>query len=97
MCELNHLIKDQTCFKSSSNSCIDNFYINKKAKFSNSSTVKTVIFDRHSLICTILRSTYCFCPVKYIHYRSYNNYNKEQFKNVLKQRLVSSSNFQEIF
>ena len=28
--ELNHLIKDTTCFKSSNPSCIDNFYTNKK-------------------------------------------------------------------
>ena len=29
--------------------------------------------------------------------RSYNSYNKEQFENVLRQRLVSSSNFEEFF
>ena len=33
----------------------------------------------------------------YILQVSYNNYNKEQFENVLKQRLVSSSNFEEFF
>ena len=32
--ELNHLIKDPTCFKSSHPSCIDNFYTNKNAMFS---------------------------------------------------------------
>ena len=95
MFELNHLIKDPTCFKSSNLSCIDNFYTNKNTMFFNSSTVETGISDHHSLICTMLRSTFCKGPSKFIYYRSYNNYNKEQFENVLKQRLVSSSNFEE--
>ena len=62
--------------------------------FFNSSIVET---DHHSLICTTLRSTFCKGPAKFIYYKSYNNYNKEQFENVLKQRLASSSNFEEFF
>ena len=65
--------------------------------FFNSSTAETGISDHHSLICNMLRSTFCKGPAKFIYYRSYNNYNKEQFENVLKQRLVSSSNFEELF
>ena len=46
----------------------------------------------------ILISTFCKSPAKFIYYRSYNNYNKEEFQNVLKHRLVSfmvsSSNFE---
>ena len=79
--ELNHLIKDPTCFKSSNPSCIDNFYTNKNTMFFNSFTVETGISYHHSLICTILRSTFCKSPAKCIYYRSYNNYNKEQFEN----------------
>ena len=37
------------------------------------------------------------CSPKFIYYKSYNNYIKEQFENVLKQRLVSWSNFEEFF
>ena len=51
----------------------------------------------HGLICTMLCSTFCKGPPKYICSRSYSNYNKEQLENVLKQRLVSSSNFEEFF
>ena len=65
--------------------------------FFNSSAVKTGISDHHSFISTMLRSTFCKGPSKFIDYRSYNNYNKEQFENVLKRRLVSSSNFEEFF
>ena len=95
MFELNHLIKDPTYFKSSNPSCIDNFYANKNTMFFNSSIVETGISDHHSLICTMLRSI--FFLAKFIYYRSYNNYDKEQLENVLKQRLVSSSNFEEFF
>ena len=45
----------------------------------------------------MLRSLFCIGPAKFIYCWSYNNYNKEQFENVLKQRLVSSSNFEEFF
>ena len=65
--------------------------------FFNSSTVKTGISDHDILICTMLHSTFCKSPSKFIYYRYCNNYNKEQFENVLKQRLVSSSNFEEFF
>ena len=97
MFELKHLIKDPTCFKSSNPSFIDNFYTNKNTMLFNSSTVETGISEHHSLICTMLRSTFCKGWPKFIYYRSYNNYNKEQFKNVLKQRLVGSNNFEEFF
>ena len=45
----------------------------------------------------MLRSIFCKGPPKFIYYRSYNSYNKEQFENVLKQKLVSSSNLEEFF
>ena len=63
----------------------------------NLSTVETGISDHDSLICAMFRSTFCKRPSKFIYYRSCNNYNKEQFENVLKQRLVHSSNFEEYF
>ena len=44
----------------------------------------------------MLRSTSYKGPAKFIYYRSYNNYNKGQFENALKQSLVSSSNFEEL-
>ena len=95
MFELCHLIKDPKCFKSSNPSRIDNFYTNKNSIIFNSSTVETCISDHHGLICAMLPSTFCKGPAKFIYYRSSNNYDKEQFENVLKQRLISSSNFEE--
>ena len=65
--------------------------------FFSSSTIKTGISDHHSLICSMLRLTACKGLAKFIYYRLYNNYNKEHFENVFKQRLVSWSNFEEFF
>ena len=83
MFELNHLIKDPTCFKSSKRSCSDdsdNFYTNKNIMFFNSSTVETGISDNHNLICTMFCSTFCKGPPKFFYNRSYNNYNKNRSK-----------------
>ena len=66
MFELNHLVKDSTCFKGSNPICIDIFYTNKKTMLFNSSAVETGISDHHSLICTMLRSTFCKDPAKFI-------------------------------
>ena len=95
--ELNYPIKYPTSFKSSNLLCIDNLYPNKNTMFFNSSTVETRIFDHHSVICTMLCSTFCKSPAKFIYCSSYKNYNKEHFENVLKQRWASSSNFEEFF
>ena len=66
MFELNHLVKDSTCFKGSNPLCIDIFYTNKETMFFNSSTVETGISNHHNLICTMLRSTFCKGPAKFI-------------------------------
>ena len=75
----------------------DNLYTNKKTSFLNSSTVEIGISYDHSLIFAMFRLTFCKGPSRFIYYRPYNNYNKEEFKNAFKQRLVSSSNFEEFF
>ena len=67
MFELNHIIKDPTSFKSSGPSSIDNFYTNRNTMFFNSSTVETGISDHHRLICTMLCSTFCKGPAKFIY------------------------------
>ena len=60
--------------------------------------LKIHLLSRQTFLTTIvwfmLRSTFCKGPAKCIYYRSYSNYHKEQLENVLKQRLVSSSNFE---
>ena len=72
-------------------------YTNKKTTFSNLSTFKTGISDHHSFIRAVFHPTFFKGLAKFLYDRSYNNYNKEQFKNVLKRRLVSASNFEVFF
>ena len=79
MFELNHPIKEPTCFKRSSPSCIDNFYTIKNTMLFNLSTVETGISDHHSLIFTMVHSTFSKGPAKLIYGRSCHNYNKGQF------------------
>ena len=81
---LSHLIEDPACFKSSNPSCIDNFSTNKKTTFFNLSSVEAGISDHYSLIFTMLCLTFYKGPAKFIYYKSYSNYNKEEFENVLK-------------
>ena len=91
MKDMNHLIKEPTRFRSSNSSWIS--ILTKRQPFLIQ-TVKTGISNHHSLICTFALLN--ILP-KFIYIKSYSNYNKEEFENVLKQRLVSSSNFEEFF
>ena len=43
----------------------------------------------------MLCSPFCKSPPKFINWKYYNNYNEEDFEKFLKQKLVSSSNFEE--
>ena len=69
------LSSDQNCYIS-----LQRVSTDIRTEWYASSTVETGISDHHNLICTMLRSTFCKGPSKFIYYRSYNIYNKEQFK-----------------
>ena len=94
--ELNHLIEDPTRFKRSNPSCIDNFYTNNKTSFLIHLLSRLALLITIT-ICTMLSSRFCEGPPKFIYYRSYNNYNKEEFENALKPRLLSSKNSEVVF
>ena len=96
---LNWIISLKTKYvsKSQTTRVLKNFYTNKNATFFNSSSVETGISDHHILVCTMLCSIFCKGLAKFIYYRSYKKYNKEQFEKFLNKRLVSSSNFEQFF
>ena len=52
--------------------------------FFNSYTVETGISDHHILICTMLSLIFCKYPAKFMYYRSYKKYNREQFEKIFK-------------
>ena len=56
--DFENLIKEPTCFKSTSPTTINLFLTNRKGYFVKSSTNETGISDHHKLIKTFLKSTY---------------------------------------
>ena len=65
---INFMNKDPTCFKSANGSMIDLFLTTNKYLFQ-----KTISFDHHHLIATVLKITYKRFPPKLLTYRSYEH------------------------
>ena len=83
-----NLIKDPTCFKSTSNpSSIDVMLTNRENAFKNSMTIETGLSDHHKLIISVL-TTYLKKkePIK-INYRSFKNFDETAFRNDLLHNL----------
>ena len=77
--DLECLIKEPTCFQSTSPSCIDLILTNKKGFFKNS-VLEVGISDHHILIVTALGSQLVKSNVKTKIYRDYNSLNVNLFK-----------------
>ena len=78
---LKSLIKFPTCFKSSTNpSCIDLILTNRNNCFQNSTVIETGLSDFHSLIATVLKSTFRKKPPKILKYRDFKHYNHFSFR-----------------
>ena len=82
----NH-VHQNTCWKSSKGTCIDLILSNHKFSLQNTSTFETGLSDHHSLIYTILKTTFEKIPPKKIYYRSYKNFNHRQFNTILCSKL----------
>ena len=65
--DFENLIKEPTCFKSTSPTTIDLFLTNIKGCFMKSSTNKTRISDHHKLSCTLHESTYTNRKPKFVY------------------------------
>ena len=83
-----NLIKDPTCFKSTSNpSSIDVMLTNRQNAFKNSMTIETGLSDHHKLIISVLTTYFKKKgPIK-INYRSYKNFDETAFRNDLLHNL----------
>ena len=81
------LIKELTCFKSTSPTTIDLFLTNRKGCFMKSSKNETGISYHHKLIYTFLKSTYAKGKLKLVYYRCFKNFNKELFKKIFSENL----------
>ena len=82
--DFENLIKELTCFKSTSPTTSDLFLTNRKGCFMKSSTNETGISDHCKLIYSFLKSTYAKGKSKFVYYRCFKNFNLELFKDAEK-------------
>ena len=69
----NHM-KQKTCWKSSRGSCIDLILSNKKHSLFNTGTLETGLSDHHSLVYSMLKTTFQKLPPQKISYRKWKNF-----------------------
>ena len=89
------LIKEPTCFKSTTPTCIDLILTNHKNVFMKSSTFETGLSDFHKLTTTIMKKNFEKGNPRILYYRNYKNFDKNIFKQRLNNKLSlqTSSNF----
>ena len=97
----NHM-KEITCWKSQSGSCIDLIISNRKHSLMNTGTFETGLSDHHLLIFTMLKTTYEALPPKIIKYRKWKNFDDNLFRYELTRHLKFNvinnySSFEKIF
>ena len=92
-----NLIKEPTCFKSTSPTTIDLFLTNCNGCSIRSSTNETGLSDHHKLIYTFLKSTYAKGKTKFIIDACFKNFNKELIKKNLSENLKNIGNSFEVF
>ena len=74
----NHM-HQKTCWKSTEGTCIDLILSNQKFSLQKTGTLETGLSDHHSLIYTILKTTFDKLSPKKMSYRCYKNFTEEIF------------------
>ena len=74
-----NLIKNNTCFKGDG-SCIDLILTDRRYFFKNTSSFETGISDNHHLIYSMLKTTFEKEETKKVTYRSYKQFQVENFE-----------------
>lgn len=96
----NH-VKTATCWKSASGTCIDLILSNRKFSLKNTGTVETGLSDHHSLVYTMLKSTFTKLEPRKFYYRNLKDFDNCKFRENLSSTLVncepSYEKFHEIF
>ena len=83
------LIKVPICFKNPENpSCIDLILTNNPLSFQSSDEIETGLSDFHKMIVTVMKGTYQKLDPKIIHYRDYNTFCNDSFREHLLSALV---------
>ena len=74
----NHM-KEKTCWKSKTGSCIDLILSNKKFSFQHTGVVETGLSDHHLLIYSMLKTNFIKLPPQRYTYRNYKKLNEHDF------------------
>ena len=77
--DLENLIRGNTCVTIGHASSIDVILTNKKRSFKNSGKVATGVGDFHKMVLTTMRACYENLKPNKIQYRSYKNFNEQNF------------------
>ena len=88
---ISNLVKSATCFKSSKGTLLDVLLTNKPKSFQKTFVCETGLSDCHKLVATIFRSTFIKLPPKVVKYRSYKNFDENQFCRDLDQILIEGN------
>ena len=86
----NNLVKEATCFKNPDNpSCIDLFLTNVSQAFQGTTTVCTGLSDFHKMAVTVMKTTFPRAKPKVVQYRDYKNFDLQNFRQKLRDKLTS--------
>ena len=77
--DLENLIRGNTCVTVRHTSSIDVILTNKKRSFKNSGTVATGVSGFHKMVLTTMRACYERLKLNKIQYRTYKNFNEQNF------------------
>ena len=90
-----NLVKEKTCFKNPENPrCIDLFITNSVMSFQNTTTPATGLSDFHKMIVTVCKTSFQKPKPKEIVYRNYKKFDRHIFKDELKLKLESITNYE---
>lgn len=96
-----NIVKEKTCFKNVNNpSCIDLFITNQNRSFQNTTAIASGLSDFHKMVLTVFKTKFEKQKPKIIYYRSYKNFNEDQFKSDLRGHshlCTSNEIFEKVF
>ena len=86
------LIKVPTCFKNPENpSCIGLILTSNTLRFQNPGVIETGLSDFHKMIVKVMKTTYQKLDPKIIHYRDYDTFCNDNFRNNLLSASVTEN------
>ena len=90
--ELTSINKNPTCYKNQNNpSCIDHILTNSPKSFFKTETVSKGLSDFHKLFLSVFKLHFSKVKAKKILYRSFRDFNEDNFNRNLQNRLAAES------